>query len=247
MIVLHGHLKKRTAENDNGVTATEKVDLTVLCEQYLDGQELDIDIVMSDGQSQYACISDNGPTLEPYFNETWGVCPSLLSAEDQTMMCNFAVDCTRALGFCTGVFHVECKLTSTGPQLVEVNARMGGGPIREMNRLTWGVDLVEETFFCSLGVPARPVMPPAPLTCIGWTFVIANRSGTLVSTQPIEDLKTREGVVSCDVLVKAGADVRGPEDGMPTWLCMVVVAKPTAQEAADFVNELEANVTVEIK
>ncbi len=36
----------------------------------------------------------------------------------------------QALGFQLGVFHVEAKYTSRGPRLIEVNARMGGGPVR---------------------------------------------------------------------------------------------------------------------
>jgi hypothetical protein len=36
----------------------------------------------------------------------------------------------QALGFHLGVFHVESKYTSRGPRLIEVNARMGGGPVR---------------------------------------------------------------------------------------------------------------------
>jgi len=35
----------------------------------------------------------------------------------------------KCLGFDTGVFHVEAKLTSNGPFLIEVNARMGGGQV----------------------------------------------------------------------------------------------------------------------
>ena len=46
--------------------------------QYLDGAVADVDVVMSEGEWVYASISDNGPTLEPYFNETWAASPSLL-------------------------------------------------------------------------------------------------------------------------------------------------------------------------
>lgn len=34
------------------------------------------------------------------------------------------------LGFQIGVFHVECKATTRGPRLIEVNCRMGGGFVR---------------------------------------------------------------------------------------------------------------------
>lgn len=34
-----------------------------------------------------------------------------------------------------GVYHVELKYTSRGPRLIEVNCRMGGGPVRLTNLL----------------------------------------------------------------------------------------------------------------
>ncbi len=36
----------------------------------------------------------------------------------------------QCLGLLLGVFHVELKYTSRGPRLIEVNCRMGGGPVR---------------------------------------------------------------------------------------------------------------------
>jgi len=55
-----------------------------------------------------------------------------------------------------GVFHVELKYTARGPRLIEVNCRMGGGPVRLTNLLVWGVDLVEEHLLTTAGIPSRP-------------------------------------------------------------------------------------------
>merc|ERR1719335_117250 len=162
------------------------VDLTVLLEQYLDGPEFDIDIVMSEGDWRYAAVADNGPTLEPYFNETWAVSPSLVAKDQQKAVRELAIDSVKAMGFTSGVFHVECKYTSTGPQLIEVNARMGGGQIYETNRICWGVDLVEETLFAALGIPARPVVSKSPKQGVAYCYINAKRSGTLGSTQCIQ-------------------------------------------------------------
>lgn len=65
------------------VAAECKADMTVMLEYYLDGPEIDCDIVMARGEPIFAEVSDNGPTVEPYFNETWGVCPSLLPKAQQ--------------------------------------------------------------------------------------------------------------------------------------------------------------------
>lgn len=68
----------------------------------------------------------------------------------------------QALGLERGVFHVELKATSRGPRLIEVNCRMGGGPVRDTNLLVWGVDLVEENLYAFAGIPVRPPVAAAP-------------------------------------------------------------------------------------
>merc|ERR1719201_1449997 len=85
LVVSSGALIKGTA-GDSGVDAASTIDMTMLLEQYLDGPEVDIDVVMCNGKWRYAAVTDNGPTQEPYFNETWGACPSLLPKEEQTAL-----------------------------------------------------------------------------------------------------------------------------------------------------------------
>ena len=57
--------------------------------------------------------------------------------------------------------------TTNGPQLIEINGRMGGGPVRDMNLAVWGVDLVEEQLMASVGLPACPPLPEKPIKCLG--------------------------------------------------------------------------------
>merc|ERR1719253_2453286 len=158
-------------------------------EQYLDGCEVDIDVVMSDGDWRYAAVQDNGPTLEPYFNETWAASPSLIEKEKQRELKELAVASVKALGFSCGVFHVECKYTSSGPQLIEVNARMGGGQVRECNLRTWGVDLVEETLFAALGIPAGPFVPKRPLSSVAYCYINSTKSGIASDMSALENFQ----------------------------------------------------------
>eukprot|EP00931_Biecheleriopsis_adriatica_P003086 TRINITY_DN10437_c0_g1_i2.p1 TRINITY_DN10437_c0_g1~~TRINITY_DN10437_c0_g1_i2.p1 ORF type:complete len:625 (+),score=118.02 TRINITY_DN10437_c0_g1_i2:69-1943(+) len=244
LVVISGALVQNDGSN-SGIKA-ENVDLTVLMEQFLDGPEVDVDVVMSDGEFRYACVADNGPTLEPYFNETWAVCPSLLPRDQQVALKELSIASVKALGFSSGVFHVECKYTSTGPQLIEVNARMGGGQVHECNRLTWGVCLVEETLLAALGIPSRPLVPKQPLSATAYCYVNAMTSGEVVDMSGLEALRRREGVVWAKPLTKVGASVVGPDDGLPTWLCDLFVRKDTAKEALAFLQELEAEGPVKV-
>jgi carnosine synthase len=247
LVISSGALEVSKGKTSSEVNAAALVDLTVLLEQYLDGDEVDVDVVMSDGEWRYAAVSDNGPTNEPYFNETWGLCPSKLPKEKQNALKQLAIDSCIALGFDAGIFHVELKYTSSGPQLIEVNARMGGGPVREVNRLVWGVDLVEEAIFAALGIPARPNTSESPKTCVAYTFVNALRSGKVMSTTAIEQLRSRNNVVWAVPLVKAGDCVVGVGDGMPTWIAALVVTGETPQKALDYALKLEAELCVDIQ
>jgi hypothetical protein len=213
-----------------------------LLESYLDGDEVDVDIIMSEGKCWYAAVTDNGPTWEPYFQETWAVSPSLLSQSKQEALQELAINSVKALGLLDGVFHVECKYTSHGPQLIEVNARMGGGPVYETNRRTWGVDLVEEALFLAVGLPSRPCVPKQPKECIAYADVNALESGRLVDLGFVEPLRDRANVVSFSPHVKAGEEVVGPSSGMPTWLVEVIVSRPAARDALDDLLQLEAEV-----
>jgi len=241
LVVSSGALVKDDGKGQ-GSSAVRVIGATFMLERYLDGNEVDVDIIMSEGEWVFAAVSDNGPTLEPYFNETWAVSPSLLPRDQQVALKELAIGTVKSLGFLDGVFHVECKYTSCGPQLIEVNARMGGGPVYETNRRVWNVCLVEETFFAAVGVPSRPNVPRIPAECIANSDVNALKSGKLKNLDFLEPLRNREGVVSFDPHVAAGESVVGPADGLPTWLVEVVVSRPTPKEALDYLLQLESEI-----
>lgn len=46
-------------------TGAKFVAQTFIMEQYLDGPEVDVDLVMSGGEAVYGAITDNWPTVEP--------------------------------------------------------------------------------------------------------------------------------------------------------------------------------------
>lgn len=55
--------------------------------------------MFSEGQAVYGCLTDNWPTVEPYFNETGSNCPSVLPVDQQKSLIDLAVQSTQALGF----------------------------------------------------------------------------------------------------------------------------------------------------
>jgi ATP-grasp domain len=213
-----------------------------MMEEYMDGPEVDVDVVMSEGQAVYGAVTDNWPTQEPYFNETGSNAPSILPSLQQRELLDLSVKSVQALGFAAGVFHVECKYTSRGARLIEVNCRMGGGPVRTTNLMVWGVDLVEEALLACAGIPSRPNVAPKPLVCLGEYFVNAPRTGTLRDTGFLAAMQEQEDVLVARPLLPEGSRVVSLKDGLPTWVVELVVKSDSVQTAIKRAEELEREI-----
>jgi len=222
------------------------IQTTLMLEEYLDGPEVDVDLIFSEGEAVYGCLTDNWPTVEPYFNETGSNCPSILPPDQQKALIDLAVRSTQALGFTQGVFHVECKYTSRGARLIEVNCRMGGGPVRNINLLVWGVDMVEEHLLTTAGIPVRPPVASKPLKNIAEFSSNAKKTGTVQNDDFCKKWENHPDVLYCRPIVGKGEKVTAVTDGMPTWVAEMMVKKPSVQEAIDFVKEIEEGLQIQI-
>lgn len=89
------------------------IKLTLMLEEYLDGPEVDVDLVLSEGEAVYGAITDNWPTVEPYFNETGSNCPSILPTKQQQELMQMAVESTNCLGFKQVCCHMFCSWANT--------------------------------------------------------------------------------------------------------------------------------------
>jgi carnosine synthase len=203
----------------------------LMLEEYLDGPEFDVDIVLSDGECVFSTISENWPTEEPYFVETGMHLPSSHPADRQEAMADLCIRTACALGFRNGVLHAEAKDTSNGPRLLEMNARLAGGIIEELQRIVTGVSLVEQQVLLSVGMPAVPVRYPEAAAGATLISLHASHSGRLANTHFLDHLATDPSVVQHDAMVEAGEPITATADGFPTVIAEIAVTGPTAELA----------------
>jgi carnosine synthase len=207
---------------------------------------VDVDLVLSGGERRYAAVIDNGPTFEPFFGETWACLPSQLSGEKQRELEAMAIKAVKALGFTDGVYHVELKYTPNGPRLIEVNARMGGGPTRMIHKLVSGIDLVREQFLIALGEPSRPIFSEDPLQFIAYAFINCRATGAVSDISFLDKYRQVPGVVWILPYVRPFERCVGPEDGHPSWLGDIVVAvSENSETALRLVKKLEEEIADE--
>lgn len=139
----------------------------MLVEEYVSGDEVDIDILIQEGQVQYISIIDNAKTREPFFVETGWSAPSALSEVRQKNLKEMATRVLSELGVRNGCIHFEAKSNPNGTATpIEVNLRMGGGEVYVYSKQIWGVDLVEGATRIALGMPVMANPPAKPLTYV---------------------------------------------------------------------------------
>ena len=164
--------------------------------------------------------------------------PPAYPVEKQAEMTDFAITVLQALEFTDGAFHVELKYTADGPRLIEVNARIGGGPISYFHRHVWGVDLVEQYLLTRLGVPIRPRKASQPLTCLLTSDLPSPRTGIVSHADFLKPVANHPQVIHAKPKVRAGQKVIGPETGVPDWLGEVMVQGPTVEAASQVMDEI---------
>jgi biotin carboxylase len=210
----------------------------LLLEEYLDGVEFDVDLVMQDGTCLFSSVSQNWPTAEPSFQETGLHCPPDYDRKAVRRLVAHVVETVRAFGLRRGVLHVEGKCTSGGPRIVEVNARMGGGRVHQFVEAVWGVDLVEAELRSCLDLPQTFRASRKPQAAAVNAIVYAPTTGRLEAL-PFARVE-REGCLALDVDVAAsiGEEVRGPEAVFATALAEVTLTAKDLRSARGLVAEL---------
>jgi biotin carboxylase len=210
----------------------------LLLEQYLDGVEFDIDLVMQDGECVFSSVSQNWPTAEPSFQETGLHLPPDHNKKAVRGLVELSVRTVQAFGFHRGVLQVEGKCTGQGPRVIEVNARMGGTRIHQMVEAVWGVDLIEAQLRSSLDLPQTFKPSRQPRCAVVNAIVHAPATGRLADLS-FAPVAPEGGMgVELDVFAQIGQEVAGPDSIFATVLAELALSGKNLRRARSMAAEV---------
>ncbi len=115
-------------------------DAGVLVEEYLDGPEISIDSVSFQGRLYPMILARKQVSFDPFFEEVGHVVRADDPLLKDVQILDILEKCLQALGIRDGIAHTELRLTSRGPKIIEVNARLGGDLIPYIGGLANGID-----------------------------------------------------------------------------------------------------------
>jgi biotin carboxylase len=125
---------------------------SVIIEEFLSGNEVSVEAITADGVTHILAITDKITTGPPHFVEIGHSQPSKHSETDQIKIKDLAIRAIKSLGIINAPAHVEIMLTSTGPKMIELGARLGGDNITtHLVPLSTGIDMVRAAIQISVG------------------------------------------------------------------------------------------------
>ncbi len=131
----------------------ESRDHSVLIEQFIEGPEFSVEVIVWQGEPHVLAVTDKKTTEAPYFVELGHNQPSVFPVDIQQKLKDGAIAGIKALGLSNCAAHCELKVQNGEAYLMEIGARMGGDFIStELTHLSTGIDMVAATISVVLGM-----------------------------------------------------------------------------------------------
>ncbi|WP_379138116.1 ATP-grasp domain-containing protein [Paenibacillus sp. sgz500958] len=208
-------------------TRGQKREGVILAEEYIDAPEFSVEMFTWQGKTTCIGITQKSLACFPHFVESGHIFPAPIPEKAARQMKNVVGRALEAVGIQYGATHTELKWTPEGAAIIEINARLAGGMIPELIRLTTGVDVLEQQILCAMG---RPTLEDSAAKGVaGIQFLLAEYEGIL---EGIEGAKAAEGlafVKRLAITAKAGVRVQ-PARNAYHRLGYVIVHSPSYEE-----------------
>ncbi|MFE4493244.1 ATP-grasp domain-containing protein [Streptomyces niveus] len=204
----------------------------LFAEPFLAGPLYSAETLSWQGHTRLLGVLSRQTSRRPAVREEAAAFPVALPADELATVERWVADVLAAAGHDQGFAHVEFVLTRRGPELVEINRRIGGALVAEAMCRTLDVNVYEALVDVTLG--RRPRLLDAPLRptgpAVAFVLVYADEPGVLEGWAGLEGLNAFPGEVSW-YPVRAPGDAVQHVGDQRGCTAMVLAQAPTAELA----------------
>lgn len=108
------------------ITRCFSSDNSIVVEEFIEGKEYSVESLTYKGHTSVIQITEKIITSYPYTVEMGHLQPADLSSEEKEAISSMVIKAINSLGIENSAAHTELKLTSAGPVIIEIGARLGG-------------------------------------------------------------------------------------------------------------------------
>lgn len=122
------------------------VEFPVIIEEQLKGIEISVEALSVDKKHHIIALTKKTTTGAPNFLEVQHEMPFKINKTDENIIYELVKKVLDTIELDIGPSHTEIILTEKGPKVIETHARPGGDNITELIKLSFGIDVYEETY-----------------------------------------------------------------------------------------------------
>lgn len=210
-----------------GRAYTESRDKQVLIEQFIDGPEFSVEIIVWNGDVNVLAVTDKKTTGAPYFVELGHNQPSVYSSDIVAKVKAAAITGVKALGLTNCACHAEIKLEHNKAYIMEIGARLGGDFIStELTHLSTGIDMVAAAINVAMG--ESPDLNPRKAPASACIRYFCPKPGKLVSIQGLEYMNDNH-VYSYEIQCCIGDKIREVRSSLDRCGHIIVIANSSME------------------
>jgi L-amino acid ligase C-terminal domain 2/ATP-grasp domain len=203
----------------------------LFAEPFLAGPVYSAETLTWAGRTRLLGMSSRLMSPQPRFREEVTAFPVALPPGELHSIERWVDEVLAVLGYTDRFAHVEVAMTVDGPQLIEVNARIGGALVGESMCRALGVNVYAGLVDLALG--RRPRLLDAPLTdgpAVAFVLSYPERAGELVAVDGLDDIARYPGRPTWYPTRAIGDHIEHLVDGRG-YVGLVLAEGPTAEIA----------------
>jgi biotin carboxylase len=200
----------------------------LLAEDFVPGFEIAVEGMLRGGRLELLTVFDKPDPLDgPFFEETYYVAPSRLSATLREEVHRVLADACAAYGLREGPIHAECRVDGARVWVIEVAARTIGGLCARLFRLGTGFGLEEYVLAHAMG---RTLMPRAESGGAGVLMIPIPGHGILRRVEGVAAASRVPGIEDVVIYVREGYELVPLPEGA-SYLGFIFARAETASQA----------------
>ncbi len=209
-------------------------------EEFIEGKEFFIDVVIQDSKIKYSVITDNeskliGETLLP--NRHSLPCTQLQVQEQQACI-NLATLALHALEISDGIIHIKgiYEANQKGAYILDIHPCPAERYLSLWHHDVWGIDIPELFFAIALQIPINAQASDTPLTHLEAHDFTTTQGGIFQEWMGLEQLAQCPGFKAFYSLVKADDKITVAKDRFQILGYLIVEGQTKAEALAHFEN-----------
>lgn len=206
----------------------------IIVEEFMEGPEVSVETLSVHGRVYIIAITDKLTTGAPRFVEMGHSQPSRLPDDIKSQIEAVAKDTVKSIGIINGPSHTEMIITSKGPKIVEIGARLGGDCITtHLVPLSTGIDMVK----CCIEIAMGKVPDIKNRFNKGSSIrYFKSNTGKIHSTEGIDKVKKLPGVKEI-FLTKSIGDIVGEVTSSVDRIGFIIAQAKDADTSIKFCEE----------